>query len=174
MAWSDDPVYSATITFIDRAMKKSEVEFGILGGAGGSTEAEARAKVLSVASAMQTISVALVTGTILRAQSDDLQVAPNPVDNPYRTIEDRIRLRLGPVSGDGEVPVYLPAPKAAMLLDDKETVDPANAAIQALLSFLADKAVDFGKRKLTEYLDGIRERGTMRALPVGKTIVVNP
>lgn len=166
MAWADDPILTATVNFRDRGQGKSKFEFGVIVG-GANTEAQARSRVLSIASALQSCSNAMVQGTVLRAQADDMLRIPVTPGGPYKEIEDKARLGILPVKNDRPEPILIPAPKQALFLADSDLVDSANTALQALVTFAADKLVDYGYNNLKSYLSGLRERGRMRALPMG-------
>jgi len=175
MAWAIDPIWTWNLKFVDSAGRSAKMGAGIR-VVDAVTEATARAKVLAIASAAQTISATAVQSTVLRVQSDN--VAENvPIEvpgNPYRTIEDRIRLRLGDGGGDKRTPILLPAPKANVVDSTGEVADSSNAALQSLLSFLADCAVSYGKKKLLEYIDGTRERSKTIVLPPGHGYQIAP
>lgn len=167
MAWTLSPLFRCSVNFRDRAQRRATTSFAIARNASGVTEATARTKVLTLASAFQPLTNAAVQSTILRAEEYDWGNLPIDTDNPYKGIEDRVRLRIQPVPSEPEVPILLPVPNPAILLPNGETVDPANAAVQDVLSFLADKAFDYGFQKLTEYIGGERERARNRPLPPG-------
>ena len=169
MAFFDNAIWTWTINFLDRAGRKSSMSGGFRVGAGGfATEALARAQLLSIATAAQAVSNAMVTGTVLRTNTVDAAAAAGGAGEKYRTIEDRVRLDLGPADGQNRpTPIRLPQPKETILLPDAETADAADEAVAALLSYLATKAYSYGKSRLIEYVAGWRERGNMRALPRG-------
>ena len=173
MAFVKETVMTATINFRDRFGKKATFEFGIKIG-DAVTETVARGYVLSVATALQNCSNAMVQGTVLRRGSNDLGDTIPAADDAYRSIEDDAVIRIQPITGDGAVPVVIPSPKPALLLPDKVNLDPANTALGDFLTWAATKAVDYAGNALIRYLDGRRGNKEQKALPGPQLVLLGP
>ena len=167
MAFVVDPKWTASILMQDQAGNHAHTTTCIKVGDGFATEAEARSLVLSLASAIQSISNAGVQSTVLRAQSDDLTGSPSGDGSAYEDVDDAGRVKIQPVTGDRAIPILLPAPKPVIFLPDRQTIDRANTAVGNLFTWIATKAVNYAGERLIDWVSGQRERAPGKALPPG-------
>ena len=170
MSWTDRPVMTGNINFLDLRMRKATMQVNFLLG-GGVTEVTARAALASIADALQAQSNARITRTILRMGSDSATYPPNPTPGAYKSIVDRIITKLQPLLPATPVKILLPMPLATDLLADGITVNPADANIGPLLTWFASHAVDFAGNLLIDYLSGTRDEAKPRKLAAGVKMI---
>lgn len=175
MAFANLPVAECTIELLARNRRKTTCQFGIkLGGA--VTEATARAKLASIATLIQAATGAMVLKTKLLMRARDETVTIDPIENqPYRAIEDRAELGILPVGSGSKVTLSLPGPVTELFESArKELVNASHEGLQTFLTWAKTVAVDYGKRKLSEYVGGQRERGRIRRELPGQVPLLPP
>lgn len=162
MAFVDDPIQPCEIKMMAADGRRTACQIhGKVGGA--VTETTIRAKLALLATAVQAASNAAVTGYQQQMQSDDGAVTLDPIDGqPYRTIEDKARFRILPVTADKPVDLQIPAPVTALFeATKKEALDWANVALGELIAWTVTNCVSYGKRVLVEATQGYRDKGKL-------------
>ena len=158
----DNPIQPCEIKMM--AMDGHRTSLLINGKVGGAvTETTIRTKLGLLATAIQAASNAAVTGYQQQMSSDDGAITLDPIEGqPYRTIEDKGKLRLLPVTADKPVEISIPAPVLEIFdAAKKEALDWANVALGEFISWTVSNCVTYGKKVLVEAVQGYRDKGKL-------------
>lgn len=94
----------------------------------------------------------------LKLQSVDAAFVAAAADaEGYQNVEDKATLTFTAADGS-TASLSIPAPLEACFKSDDKTIDPANAAIAALIAIVKAKCVTYAGAAITEYLRGRRDR----------------
>lgn len=103
---------------------------------------------------LDAISDAAITGIKVIAQ--DSTVVGTAVDGPYASAEDKMLLIFQGAAGS-QYQIAIPAPDETCFMADKETVDPADTAVNALITIIEADCKDPNGGALT-YVSGKRTK----------------